>query len=441
MTEVWHGNRDNVDRLPLGAGQPQRRRNSLLRMPSVVDTYLLVMLIVLPIQRFTLPLNAALLEVLNAIALPFFWLYVIPRQRKVHLPYATAMWLILLGSLIAMFDSSIPSINLAVILKDLYLYVWFVTLVVLFSNLSANKLRRFMVVWVIIVMLHGILILAQFLSPEILQATTAGVDVEKYGRFGAYRPMGLFQNPNMAAGFQLVGFVPLLLLAPPIKVTLIAGLLLLVGIVATGSLGASIAFLSGMICAFVASMTVSNKRIVTRFCFGLAVATLLLAGLYWLADSHYPDYVKRLEMIFFGRFEGSAAERYLIWQGAIDAFTDVRLWGVGPGNYMGNISGISLHNDLIAFWVERGLIGALGLVLLGLLAIGKSVSALLKHGRHPSHAPVVLILLAAIIAIFTQSLTHQVFHFRFFWVVLALQVAMLLRIDESERRQSTSPIS
>ncbi len=108
MTEVRHGNRDNVDRLPLGAGQPQRRRNSLLRMPSVVDTYLLVMLIVLPIQRFTLPLNAALLEVLNAIALPFFWLYVIPRQRKVHLPYATAMWLILLGSLIAMFDSSIP---------------------------------------------------------------------------------------------------------------------------------------------------------------------------------------------------------------------------------------------------------------------------------------------------------------------------------------------
>jgi O-antigen ligase len=93
-----------------------------------------------------------------------------------------------------------------------------------------------------------------------------------------------------------------------------------------------------------------------------------------------------------------------------------------------------LHNDFLAFSVERGLLGTLGLVLFATLAVSRAAYMLLLGNKYPDRAQLaVVVFLAAMIAAMVESLTHQVFHFRELWLVLAFQEAMLYKMTTSER--------
>jgi O-antigen ligase len=115
------------------------------------------------------------------------------------------------------------------------------------------------------------------------------------------------------------------------------------------------------------------------------------------------------------------------------------LWGVGPENFRevdAKMTDNQLHNDFLAFFVERGLVGALGLGLLAFFAAGRAgYMVFLAHKYPDQNQLTVVVFLAAIAAIGVESLTHQVFHFRALWLVLALQEAMLyqMKMAESER--------
>jgi hypothetical protein len=66
----------------------------------------------------------------------------------------------------------------------------------------------------------------------------------------------------------------------------------------------------------------------------------------------------------------------------------------------------------------------------------------LLHFRHPSQIPfAVAVFPAAIVATLFESLTHQTFHFRELWVVLALQEAMLFKMMalDKELKATTRP--
>jgi O-antigen ligase len=109
--------------------------------------------------------------------------------------------------------------------------------------------------------------------------------------------------------------------------------------------------------------------------------------------------------------------------------------GVGPENFrVVDGRGNQLHNDLLAFVVERGLIGAAGLVLLGGVAFARALSLLQLSGGqdNPSRARSV-VFIAAMVTITAESLTHQVFHSRELWLVLAVQEAYVMHILSGRR--------
>jgi hypothetical protein len=84
--------------------------------------------------------------------------------------------------------------------------------------------------------------------------------------------------------------------------------------------------------------------------------------------------------------------------------------------------------------VERGLLGTLGLVSFAIIAVGRAASIFLIANKEPAGARLaVVVFLAAMIAILVESLTHQVFHFRELWLVLALQEALLFKMATSGR--------
>jgi hypothetical protein len=393
-------------------------------------------LVLLPMDMIKLPLNMTLVDCWVLMALPILWLSFYRRSRIIILSYAVPMWLIIVASFLSTFAAPVPRNSLIVILKEGYTYVWFVTLVAVLATLNARDLRRILVVWSGIVFLHGFVIVAQFLSADFWRLTASLAD--KSSEYEIYRPSGLFMNANSAAFFQLLGFVPLVLANPSKKVFIILGLLLLLTMLLTGSMGATVAFIVGLGFAVMVISLSGHLVLTIKILARVAIIMSLLGGTLFFVISENQRYQDHFEHILFGRAERSSEGRLDLWQRGLDVYLDnnVFLWGIGPENFRvvdPAMKNNQLHNDFIAFSVERGLLGALGLLLFATLAVSRAAYMVIICNKYPDRSQLAaVIFLGAIIAATVESLTHQVFHFRALWLVLAFQEALLFKMKTSE---------
>ena len=407
----------------------------------IMMIWLLGTLILLPVRVFEFPFNVEAGDIWILMGLPVMWMLLILERQPISFTYAVPIWLVLIATLLGTLAAPEPSNSVIVLLKESYLFVWFVTLIAVLSRLSARDLRRVMVVWSGVVILHGLLIIAQFLSHDIWMMTIRFAGSRRV--FEHYRPAGLFVEvidfaggPNKAAFFQLLGYVPLLLARPSKIVATISGIVLFASILATGSMGALTALSVGLISALAAVAVLSKQHLafITKIFVQLAIAASLLGAAY-LVIGQYQDKQEHLERIVRGRAEKSSGGRLARWQRGLDELRDggTWIWGIGPENFrVVDPLGKQLHNDLLAFVVERGLLGALGLVLFGVIAASRAVHLLLMYSQYPGRPRLeVVVFLAAMAAILFESLTHQIFHERQLWLVLALQEAMLFRSPRS----------
>jgi O-antigen ligase len=405
--------------------------------------WLLGTMVLLPVDLIKLPLNMLLVDCWILMGLPILWLFYVRGRYFISLSYVVAMWVILLASFASTFAAPAPENSLVVILKEIYAFVWFVTLVAILTKLSVRDFRRVLLVWSGIVFLHGFIIVGQFLSPDIWRLTVSLAGSLK--EFEIYRPSGLFVNANSAAFFQLLGFVPLVLLSPPRKQAITLGLVLLLTMLVTGSMGATLALTTGVIVAVTALSLSGHLALIIKFFAQLAVVVLILGGILVVIVSSNQRYQEHIERILIGRSEKSSGGRFDLWQRGFDAYIEHRVlfWGVGPENFREvdrAMTDNQLHNDFIAFSVERGLLGTLGLVLFAVLAVSRAAYIVLILKKYPDRGQLVFVaFLGAIIASLVESLTHQVFHFRELWLVLAFQEAILYKMMTSESWGELTP--
>jgi O-antigen ligase len=165
--------------------------------------------------------------------------------------------------------------------------------------------------------------------------------------------------------------------------------------------------------------------------------TLSLIGvLFYFVIRQNQSYQYHFNRIIIGRADRSSEGRFDLWGRGIDVLIDrqIGIWGIGPENFrVVDWQSKQLHNDVLAFLVERGLLGTFGLVGVGVLAFSKALNLLMVNPKFPGRARIVgVIFLAAITATLVESLTHQIFHDRQLWLILALQEAMLLKRTLSE---------
>jgi len=381
------------------------------------------MLVLLPIQAIDLPLNMAPVDVWNLIGLPLVWIYLLVARRHVQLPYIQAMWMIALGSVISMFWARDPSTASVVVAKEVYLYVWFVSVAALLAQANAQTRQSLLIVWAGTVVLHGIVIVVEFLSADVWHMLASFFG--SLGKVEVIRPPGLFDNANGAGFYQLMGFVPVALSCSSVLLGVLFGLGLVLSIVGTGSLGATAGLLAGTVVAIVAKVATGGRR---KGLYGtvvwLFVIAALLLGIHAFAAARVPDYEERLAYFFYGRAERSATGRIGLWESGISAlWSPQSLWGSGPGNVTDPVTGKTLHNDLLAFALERGVLGFLGLLVFGAIATYKALRIVSgASGRLPE-----AVFLAVVVAGLVDSSFHQVFHERAFWLVLAAQEAALWR--------------
>ena len=284
-------------------------------------------------------------------------------RQAIRYPYVLGMWLILLGSFIGALFAFDPLTSIIFITKEVYLFVWCVTLAAVFVSLEPNLLHRVLLVWTAVAVLHGVLLIAEFVSPNFYLFI-----ISFLGRFGPVdtryfrRSTGLFQNPVWAALFQLMGFVPLLLLGLRRELSLLLGMVLLLSILATASLGALTSLLGASVVAVFLLLFMGGHL---KFLVWLAAVVTLAAGLFLFAISQSPDVLARLEHLTTDRAAHTAGERMGLWGGGTAVlFSPKSILGVGTNNYRDEVENKTLHNDILEFGVERGVIGLLGLVLL-----------------------------------------------------------------------------
>ncbi len=403
---------------------------------DVPTLWLLGMLILMPVKFITFPHNMDLVDFWIVAALCVFWSsFVLGRQSLILNPYLVALWFIVVGSLASTFAATDLSGSLIVLLKELYLFVWFLTITVLLTRLNAQNMRLVMLAWLATVMLHGILILAQFSSPDLWRYVSGlgGKSVDS----DFFRPSGLFisekaGNANKAAFFQLLGFVPLVLTSRSKRFATFLGIVLFASILATGSMGATTAFTTGLIVAVAAVVAVGKDvALVSKTLLQLIIAGSILGAL--LIFFFNENYQSHFEGIIVGRAEKSSGGRFDLWQRGLGVLLDhdaTLIAGIGPENFrVVDGKGNQLHNDLLAFLVERGLLGGMGLVVLAGIAISRAAHLLRTYGTSPAGGGLRLaVFLATMVAIVVESLTHQVFHAREMWLVLAVQEAFFVKL-------------
>jgi hypothetical protein len=415
----------------------------------LVVIWLAGMVSLLPVKILNLPMNFELVDIWTLGGMPVvLYIYSLRRPRAISLSYAIPMWFVLISSFISAFASHSPTKSTIVILKEIYLFVWFFMVLALLFQLSAKDMRGVLRVWSLVVICHGCLMVAQFLSPEIWRLTNSLGG--NSARLEGYRAAGLFicdkaGCANKAAFFQLLGFVPLLLSGYSKRITIVLGIFLFASMMTSGSMGATIAFSSGLIVAIIAiAYFKKSLSVVINNFLRVGLALIILGGLLYILGSESPDQVNHFERIILGRYDKSSGGRFDLWSRGIDVLLEHNafLWGVGPENFRlvdesGNDN--QLHNDTLAFLVERGVIGLVGLALFAGITMGKAIHILQIFSKDPKRARFgVVVFLAALIATIVESLTHQIFHTRELWLVLAVQEAVLYKMITLE--QGIEPI-
>jgi len=408
-----------ADRLP-------SRLSSALKF--IVVTYLVGVVILSMEQFLLLPQNLSLVDFWNVLFLPVCWWHLVRTRQAIRFPFALGMWLILLGSFIGTFFSFNPLASFIFITKEVYLYVWFVTVTAVFTSLESGIVRRVLLVWVAVAVLHGVLLVAEFVSPNFY-----GFVISFLGRIGNVdvryigRPAGLFENPVWAALFELMGFVPLLLTGLRRELSLLLGMVLLLSILATASLGALSALLGASAVAVLLLLLMGGHL---KFLVWLAAVVTVMAGLFLIIISRSPEVLARLVHLTTERAAHTAGERLDLWGGGAEIlFSPKSILGVGPNNYRDFLENKTLHNDTLEFGVERGVIGLLGLVLLVFEALNSAVKILLNQIKSGDTArPSGVIFLAMLFGVLLESNSHQIFHFRSVWLGLAILEATHLRM-------------
>jgi O-antigen ligase len=371
------------------------------------------------------PVDAlALLYILLALAA------LIRRGRSVHLPANGALALIAGASLLA----TASSLDLAASLLSILVEAYLVLLLVCVANDLGGDRRGIGIVlavwslaalgWTALLVGSSLELLPQGLQELLGAGSPSGGD----------RVAGASKNPNLAASYLMISFFVVLASPWPRRrpARLAAAGWLLFGVYVTGSNGALLGLVAGVAVLAVAAVLRAGRTRGQRFgvigaCLvaGTLLATILLlaVGVPTVEVAAVQDVARREQDGVFGdslgRLDRSVPGRLELWTEAWRGAGARVLVGVGPGSaplipLAATTLRKGLHNDYLAFLIERGVLGLLG--LLGFCTVllrwcGRLLGASVQGLAGLAGGVVANLLLAA---------SHESFHFRHVWVLFGL---------------------
>ena len=140
----------------------------------------------------------------------------------------------------------------------------------------------------------------------------------------------------------------------------------------------------------------------------------------------------------------SSSERATIVREGTNLFLEGDAAGFGPARTKATLAATQApyvkeaHNDYLATLLERGLIGAIGLLLLGVAVLVRCirlvVGTLPKAYAELVPRPWLLAIIGPVMA--TAAGFYEVLHFRHLWTWLGLVAALVLAMQDEQRKAS-----
>ena len=391
------------------------------------------------------PLNALAVAAFLAVALVF--------RIPVRLYFVLPVLLILIGTSFAFTNAASPQSGALVLAKEAYLYIWFVVLVTLMR--PRGDLKGMRTVWFLTALVIALVVVAQVVtrpgfSPGNLFDRLAG------------REKGTFANENMFVDYLMFSVFIVLGFAGQVRWRFLAPslMVLMVAVLTTKSNGGLFSTLAGMATwalALAWARTARRVQLLGGLALGLAFAVV---AVWFVAESgvglgplqrHAQNITMRMQSSaeLRGRIRQKLVENWLrapmgVGPGGISAAEGLQVGGPGVdlgGTKEGSLRKTWAHNDYLAYLVERGPVGLLGL----LLCVGQAFAMVLRSRRRvrtlagSARAGDALwaALLGALVATSIHSLVIDKMHFRHFWLFLAILTAMTF--EEASARRTAVP--
>jgi hypothetical protein len=425
----------NQASLPIGMSYIARQ--TTIRKNQIGFLLVALVLFLLPIERFSLPLSMKVVDFALILLVAYGMDRFFREKQHIHVPLAFPAWLILVTSLIATLTGLFNMNSIIAMVQEVYLFVWFVVIVNLLIALPSSSFENLIKIWSVVALLEATTALMGMLkigpamfytSPDI------GNVVLSTGEFN--RGYGTFANPNATGAYLSVSFFILLATSWKRWIRALLGLYLMAGILATGSMGAMLFTLVALAILPIAAAILKNWRM-SLLWGGLiltAVASIVIVLIVFDPLNSLPPiasakHLTGLLALSIGRIAHSISARVDIINVTWSSYANYP-FGMGPNTSVLFLK--TLHNDYLAFLVERGplgLIGWLWVVVATLLLPFRKTE--IKHD--PAKWRHSLIMWAGFLACALNGFTHEVSHFRQFWMPMSFLYAAYFILAERNK--------
>jgi O-antigen ligase len=419
---------------PTAPPQPVRRSDALAVLVGLT-------VCLLPFLNPPGPGNTAAADAGIVMCILLAVLWTAKERLAIKLPYVLGVTLLVMGGAVASIVAHAPITAGLTLLTDLLLLAWAAVIAlgrhnVAIVGVATRAWSRLAVVY------SGVMVVAYALGIDPLTGVTAKDGVRASYTFG---------DPNLAGNYLVVSLFVIAASKHPRSVGLrrIGYVLVLLAIGFTGSNGAMITLFLG------AGLAVS----LTQYRRGGAVAgATALAACATVAGVMVGVVMPRVDVNqireqaagsipllrdSFGRSASSTSERATIVREGARLFLQGDATGYGPARTKATLRGQQAsyvkeaHNDYLATLLERGFIGALGLVLLG-VAIAARCLRLAFRDVPPEYAEVVprawlLTVVGPMMA--SAAAFYEVLHFRHLWTWLGIVAALVLAMQDEAARE------
>ncbi|HET7356549.1 MAG TPA: O-antigen ligase family protein [Nocardioidaceae bacterium] len=384
-------------------------------------------MVTLPLISPAAPGNVSLADLGVAAATGSVLLTATYRQVSLRLPYVVGVGVLLIaGTLAALVAEAAASTTTITLMQD----VWMLGFGAAIANAGRDPwvLSRMLRFWVCSATVYaGVVLVGLVTGLNALSGITAA---------NGYRAEFTLGDPNVSGNFFLIALFVLRAMRWPARraARWPMCLLLLVPVIFSGSNGAMLGLVAGTAIGLL--MRLRRERGMLAV-IGVAAGTCLVV----LAAAPYvnPTALRQraadsvpLLRDGLGRSNQSTDERQKLWEESTQLWMTGNLVGIGPAETETTLSHLNAeyvkeaHNDYFAALVERGLLGAVGLVLL-LATAGLRLSRPAIEGLRRGYDAVVPrpeLLISAGVTMAIAALFYETLHFRHLWALLGVAAAL-----------------
>ncbi len=411
---------------------PVRRRGALPFLTGLA-------VCLLPFLSPAGPGNTSPADVAIVAAIVTGLLWTVTEGLRVRVPYAWGMTGMVVGGATAALLADAPVGSALVLAEDLLLLTWAATLAL--GHYDVRVVAALTRAWCRFAPAYAAVgVAAYVLGVHLLSGVTA-----RDGSRAAYT----FGDPNLAGNYLVVSLFVMAACQCPRSPVLRRGgyLALLVAIGFTGSNGALLTLAIGLVLAVAigqfrkgavaGAMAVSVMLLAGAFTVVVVMPRVDLNGLRTQAQDSVP-----LLRDSVGRSDSSSSERATLVEESLALFLRGDVTGYGPARTKATLERTQApyvkeaHNDYVATLVERGVVGALGLLVFAAAVLARCLRLLVRSLPPPYAAlvprPWLLVVVAPVMA--TAGGFYETLHFRHLWTWLGLLAALALATQDEERK-------